>query len=107
MSSASTNNGGYPHRLRCRIPCNLSTSSFLSNPRGMYYRGPNCTFFQWCDEYMKVINYILNLRHPHVQQRNQSQVSQVHLMDKQVHLMDKPRPMVIQQRIVDALWRIR
>ncbi|KAL4192627.1 hypothetical protein AMTRI_Chr06g195160 [Amborella trichopoda] len=63
----------------------------------MYYRCPNCTFFQWCDEYVEGMNYNVNFKHCNVQQRNQSQE----------HLMFKPEPMVIQQQIIDVIWRMQ
>ncbi|KAL4198708.1 hypothetical protein AMTRI_Chr03g141400 [Amborella trichopoda] len=100
-SSTSTKAGGYPRLTcpRCDIPCTLCTSSSPSNPGRMYYRYMNCTFFQWCYDYMKGMNYNVNFKHCNVQQRNQSQVSQE-------HLMFKPEP-IIQQQTVDALWHLQ
>ncbi|KAL4197202.1 hypothetical protein AMTRI_Chr04g249910 [Amborella trichopoda] len=64
MSSVSTNAGGYQWRtcLRCNLQCKLTTSSSRSNPRRMYYRCTNYTFFQWYDEYMEGMNYNINLK---------------------------------------------
>ncbi|KAL4189638.1 hypothetical protein AMTRI_Chr08g208160 [Amborella trichopoda] len=83
---ASTNAGGYPRRTFpwCDIACTLCTSSSPSNPERMFYQCPNCTFFQWCCDYMEGMNDNINFKNL-----------------SQEHLMFKPEP-VMQQQILDA-----